>query len=75
MRFAEEVAARIERGRTGNEYWRFVLVAAPRFLGLRREKLPHAVSALIEAEFAKNISQMTPDEIRAHLPERLDSTL
>jgi protein required for attachment to host cells len=29
VRFAEEVAARIERGRTGNEYWRLVLVAAP----------------------------------------------
>lgn len=75
VRFAEKVAARIERGRTGGEFRRLVLVAAPEFLGLLRDKLPAPARKLIETEIAKNLAQLPADEIRGHLPERLYSTL
>jgi protein required for attachment to host cells len=75
VRFAEQVAARIESGRTGGEFKRLVLVAAPEFLGLLREKLSAPARERVESELAKNLAQMSADEIRAHLPERLYSTL
>ncbi len=75
VRFAEQVAARIDAGRTGGEFKRLVLVAAPEFLGLLRDKLPAPARDVIETEIAKNLAQLSADEIRGHLPERLYSTL
>jgi protein required for attachment to host cells len=75
VRFAELVAARIERGRTGGEFKRAMLVAAPEFLGLLRDKLPAPARGVIEAEIAKNLAQLPAAEIRGHLPERLYSTV
>ncbi|MFZ5557246.1 MAG: host attachment protein [Pseudomonadota bacterium] len=75
VRFAEQVAARIESGRTGGEFRRLMIVAAPEFLGLLREKLSAPTRALVDTEIAKNLAQMSADEIRDHLPERLYQTL
>lgn len=73
--FAEQIAARLEYGRTRGEYRRLTVVAAPEFLGVLREKLTTATHELIESEIDKNLVRMNGDEIRAHLPERLYSTL
>lgn len=74
VRFAEQVAARIEAGRTGGEFKRLALVAAPEFLGLLRDKLSAPARALVVAGIAKNVAQLSADDIRAHLPERLYAT-
>lgn len=72
--FAKEVADRLESARRQGEVERLILVAAPEFLGLLRADLSSELRRMIEAEFDLDVVQMTPDEIRAHLPETLFST-
>ena len=69
--FAGQVAERLESARLQGEVDRLILVAAPEFLGLLRDKLTSELGRTIEKEFSLDIAQMTPQEIRAHLPETL----
>jgi protein required for attachment to host cells len=50
-------------------------VAAPAFLGILRERLDASTRERVMLEVDKNLVQHGPAEIRAHLPERLYSTL
>lgn len=71
MRFAKEIATRLEKGRTSDQFDRLVLVAGPHFLGLLRQALSAGLTDLVTAEIPKNLGQYDAKEIRAHLPERL----
>lgn len=75
MDFARLLAGRIGGARAKGEIDRVVLVAAPEFLGMLRASLDDETKKRVESEFAFNLVSMRPDEIRAHLPERLFSTL
>jgi protein required for attachment to host cells len=69
--FAKQVAERLESARRQAEVQRLILVAAPEFLGLLRQNLTSDLRRFIEEEFSLDLVQMTPQEIRAHLPETL----
>jgi len=73
--FARGVVGRLETARAQGELERLVLVAAPEFLGLLREHLSAETKRIVENEFALNITGMPAEDIRAHLPEKLFSTL
>jgi protein required for attachment to host cells len=71
--FAGRVAERLESARRQGKVERLILVAAPEFLGLLRDNLTSDLRRMIEDEFSLDLVQMTPQEIRAHLPETLFS--
>ena len=73
--FAREIAERLASARVQGELERLILVAAPEFLGLLREHLDSETKRRVENEFALNLAGMAPEEIRAHLPEKLFSVL
>ena len=67
--FARFVADRIESGRTGREFDRLVLVAAPAFLGRLRAALGDDARRLVDGELDVDLVKITPDEIRKRLPD------
>lgn len=69
--FAKKVAARLEGARPRGETDRLILVASPEFPGLLRENLSGELRRLIDQEFSLDLAQMSPAEIRGHLPESL----
>jgi protein required for attachment to host cells len=69
--FAKRVAERLEHARRQGEMERLILVAAPEFLGLLRDHLGADLRRLIDEEFSLDLAHMTPQQIRAHLPETL----
>lgn len=75
IKFAIEIADRLEAARVRGEFDRLGLVAAPEFLGLLRERLGPETRALVEFEIDKDLMHLRPQEIRARLPERLFSAV
>jgi protein required for attachment to host cells len=71
--FAGQVAERLESARRQGEVERVILVAAPEFLGLLRDHLTSEFRRMIEEEYSLDLAQMTPQDIRAHLPETIFS--
>ena len=71
--FAKKVAERLESARCQGEFEQLILVAAPEFIGLLRANLSSDLRRMIEEEFSLDLFHMTPQEIRAHLPEELFS--
>jgi protein required for attachment to host cells len=69
--FAKQVAERVESARVENRFSKLILVAAPYFLGLLRQKLSPAATGLVSHEIAKNLLQSGTEVVREHLPERL----
>jgi len=67
--FAKFVADRIERARTGHEFDRLVLVAAPSFLGRLRAALGTDARRLVDGELDVDIVKLKPEEIRKRLPD------
>ena len=67
--FARFVADRIESGRTGHEFDRLVLVAAPAFLGRLRAALGDDARRLVDGELDADLVKLPPDEIRKRLPD------
>ena len=65
--FAKRLADRIEQGRVERRFERLCLVAPPRFLGLLREKCSRETGKLVEFELAKDLAQLDPAAIDAHL--------
>ena len=71
IRFAKELADRLEDARVRDRFDRVILAAAPKFLGLIRDHLSSGTAALVTEELPKNLVQQSPDEIRKHLPDYL----
>ena len=71
LRFAHELAERLDRARVEGRFDKLVLVAAPGFLGLLREALPKQTRARVTAEVDKDLVTHDPADIRAHLPYRI----
>jgi protein required for attachment to host cells len=71
MTFARQVAERLENARRQGEVERMILVAAPQFLGLLRQTFGADLRRIIDQEFSLDLLQMSPQEIRAHLPAAL----
>jgi len=69
--FSQRVADHLENARRKDEVARLVLIAAPEFLGLLRDVMSVELRRMIVEEISLDLAQMTPQEIRAHLPETL----
>ena len=75
IRFAGDVASRLESGRNQGEYDAIALVAEPSFLGMLRDKLSTPTRWRVQLEIGKNLTRLEAREIRKLLPERLYSAL
>ena len=71
IRFAKEVADRLNELLLKKEYAKLYVIAAPAFLGLLRSKFSTATKKIIVDEISKNIATFNIEEIRAHLPKFL----
>lgn len=70
-RFAHDLTDELERGRVEHRYDRLVLVAPPSFLGTLNGKLGKQVSERVAMRIDKDLTVLSPGEIRDHLPARL----
>jgi protein required for attachment to host cells len=68
INFAREVADHLEKGRIDNQYERLVLVADPKFLGLLMKSLSDPAAKLVSLKIDKDLSKLSEEEIREHLP-------
>ena len=73
--FARMIAGHIDKARAKSEIGRVILVAPPAFLGHLRGTLNSDTKKIVEGEYNVNVVRMRADEVRAHLPERLYSTI
>lgn len=72
IRFAKEVAQRLEEGLNAHEFDHLVIAAEPRFLGLLRNAMPDKLRAMVTEEIDKELAHIPKaEDIRRHLPERL----
>ena len=69
IRFAKEVAAKLESGRQQGEFDRLYVVAEPRFLGYLRQSIARPLKERIAAEIGKDWTLQTPKEIQECLRE------
>ena len=67
IRFAAELAERLDAARNAGELERLVLVAPPAFLGLLRDKLSKEVLARVSKQIDKNLVQQPPEVLREYL--------
>jgi protein required for attachment to host cells len=66
--FAKEIAAELSKFSQNGEFDRGFLAAGPAQLGLIRAHLDAATISKLEAEVAKDITHLTPEQIREHFP-------
>lgn len=69
--FAKQVVAYLEQARQKGSFEKLIIAAAPKFLGHLRSEMPGPLSALVDKQVDKNISQESPERIRELLPEWL----
>src|SRR5690554_5764105 len=67
--FAININTELERLIRSHHPARIHVIAPPKFLGLLRAKRSKPVQALIEEEITKDISKLSLNEIREHLPD------
>ena len=67
--FAISINGELEKLVQSHHPSRIHVIAPPKFLGLLRSKRSKPVSVLIEEEIAKDITKLSTDEIREHLPD------
>jgi len=73
IRFAKEVAQRLEQGRNAHEFEHLVIAAEPRFLGLLRDAMPDELRTMVTEEINKALAHIPrAEDIRRHLPEHLN---
>lgn len=72
IRFAHELAERLRKAHSANQFDRLVVVAEPDFLGLLRSAMSENLQAAVTQEIHKELTHIAkPEDIRRHLPERL----
>ena len=74
IRFAHEVGKRLAAALHDGAYRHLIISATPHFLGLLRETLSEDVAKRVLLELHKDLTALSSDAIRAHLPERLPRT-
>jgi protein required for attachment to host cells len=71
QRFADEIIAVLDKGRTDNVFGKLAVVAPPLFLGVLRKKLPAPLASMVTLELDKDYTQ---DKLEP-LGERLQQAL
>ena len=69
--FAKRIAGFLDEARKSDKYKQLIIVAAPSLLGNLRSGLNDQTRKLVSLELDKNLSQLSPAEIRKHMPEYL----
>lgn len=62
-RFAEMLAEQLEKHRAAADFDRLVIIAEPRMLGLLRDALPAPLKSVVNAEIAKDLSNLPAAEL------------
>ena len=65
------IAGFLDDARKSDKFKQLIIVAAPSLLGNLRSGLNDQTRKLVSLELDKNLSQLTPVEIRKHMPEYL----
>ena len=73
INFAKRVAGRLDLARHQGNFDQLMIVAAPTFLGMLRNELSQATANSLSLEMNKDLTRMSAEEIRQHLPEYLSS--
>ena len=71
VNFAAEISHYLEQGYRGLNFSRLYLVAPPAMMGLLREHMGKNMQQVLVGTLDKNLVQLTPKEIRSHLPEKM----
>ena len=71
--FAHRLAHYLEDALNAQQYTQLLIIAEPTLLGWLRNCLPERIKKTICFEAVKNITSLSPEEIRKHLPEYLPS--
>jgi protein required for attachment to host cells len=69
--FAMQIVEFLENGRQQQKFGTLIVIAAPLFLGVLREKLTVPLAHMVTLEMGKDYTQLRPAEIRKHLPETI----
>lgn len=70
-RFAHRLCETLEQGRAERAYEQLVLVAEPHFLGTLNAAIGKQVRQHVTSEIRKELTTLTPAELRLHLPRHL----
>jgi len=70
-RFAQSLAADLDRRLTNREYDRLVVAAAPETLGVIRSALSEKVRAVLLGEVPKDLTKLPNPQLKAHLGDDL----
>ncbi len=71
MGFAKRVTDFLDDARKNDSYRQLIIVAAPKLLGNLRSEMNDQTRKLVTLELDKNLSQLSPEDIRKHMPEYL----
>lgn len=71
--FAHRIAQYLQDACNAKRFEQLLIVAAPTFLGLLRSHLSEQIKQRVRLELDKDISTLSPADIRQHLPEYLPS--
>jgi len=69
--FAHSLAQHLEKAYNENRFEQLLIVAAPTFLGLLRSHLSEQVKKRVRFELNKELTLLSADDIRQHLPQYL----
>ncbi len=67
MRFAQEIAELLSKGRTRGDFGELVVAAAPHFLGLLRKKISDPVARLVQRSIDKDYTHLSARELATRL--------
>jgi protein required for attachment to host cells len=67
IRFAKEVAVKLDSGRQQNSFGRLYVIAEPRFLGYLRQNYTRSLKDTIAAEIDKDWTTQSAEQIRDRL--------
>ncbi len=65
--FISKLAERLDKAASAHEMSHVILVAPPKALGILRKHLTPELQALVKAEVAKDLAQLSTSEIEKHL--------
>ena len=69
--FAKRIAGFLDDARKCEKFRQLIIVAAPALLGNLRSGLNDQTRKMVSLELDKNLSQLSPVDIRKHMPEFL----
>ncbi|MEZ6131448.1 MAG: host attachment protein [Planctomycetaceae bacterium] len=68
--FAQQIVSRLEAGRNSQQFGHLILIAAPLFLGILRQKLSQPLARMVELEVDKDYSKHSVREVTALLTKQ-----